>query len=283
MNRVYHAPTHEARVCASLCPYEILTKNGDHSWKHCSITQLVANSTGYKHFSAVLEYKQDHILTHSFFQLHSDTFPLKQEEGSTQPLNLSARPKTAEALRSPTSPTQSLFPGNKTSPTGMGKGRIPSPIPSMGRNTSLGRRQTRTRTLTPVFNLPLGRQDGPPRPLLLCPRRSTLALALLTCSIRITGSKCRFTMPRQNSEGETLTHSAHTAHAPSHTNKHSYTFIHHRIVHICTVHPSRANTSSLQCKTVLPFNRKNKNITHPKHLPPSPPHTDKPSSVACAW
>uniref|UniRef100_A0A4W6C362 SRY-box transcription factor 6 n=1 Tax=Lates calcarifer TaxID=8187 RepID=A0A4W6C362_LATCA len=61
-----------------------------------------------------------------------------KEEGSTQPLNLSARPKTAEALRSPTSPTQSLFPGNKTSPTGMGKGRIPSPIPSMGRNTSLG-------------------------------------------------------------------------------------------------------------------------------------------------
>ncbi|XP_029910280.1 transcription factor SOX-6-like isoform X2 [Myripristis murdjan] len=60
-----------------------------------------------------------------------------QEEGSTQPLNLSARPKTAEPLRSPTSPTQSLFPGNKTSPIGMGKGRIPSPIPNMGRNTSL--------------------------------------------------------------------------------------------------------------------------------------------------
>uniref|UniRef100_A0A665WT51 Transcription factor SOX-6-like n=1 Tax=Echeneis naucrates TaxID=173247 RepID=A0A665WT51_ECHNA len=60
-----------------------------------------------------------------------------KEEGSTQPLNLSARPKTAEALRSPTSPTQSLFSGNKTSPTGMGKGRIPSPIPNMGRNTSL--------------------------------------------------------------------------------------------------------------------------------------------------
>ncbi|XP_039990227.1 transcription factor SOX-6-like isoform X2 [Xiphias gladius] len=59
-----------------------------------------------------------------------------KEEGSTQPLNLSARPKT-EALRSPTSPTQSLFSGNKTSPTGMGKGRIPSPIPNMGRNTSL--------------------------------------------------------------------------------------------------------------------------------------------------
>nr|XP_020449054.1 transcription factor SOX-6-like isoform X2 [Monopterus albus] len=60
-----------------------------------------------------------------------------KEEGSQQPLNLSARPKTAEPLRSPTSPTQNLFPGNKTSPTGMGKGRIPSPIPSMGRNTSL--------------------------------------------------------------------------------------------------------------------------------------------------
>uniref|UniRef100_A0A7N9ALY0 SRY-box transcription factor 6 n=1 Tax=Mastacembelus armatus TaxID=205130 RepID=A0A7N9ALY0_9TELE len=60
-----------------------------------------------------------------------------KEEGATQPLNLSARPKTAEPLRSPTSPTQSLFPGNKSSPTGMGKGRIPSPIPNMGRNTSL--------------------------------------------------------------------------------------------------------------------------------------------------
>ncbi|XP_024911697.1 transcription factor SOX-6 isoform X6 [Cynoglossus semilaevis] len=65
--------------------------------------------------------------------------PLNQikEEGSTQPLNLSARPKTADALRSPTSPTQSLFSGNKSSPTGMGKGRIPSPITNMGRNTSL--------------------------------------------------------------------------------------------------------------------------------------------------
>ncbi|XP_063768292.1 transcription factor SOX-6-like isoform X4 [Eleginops maclovinus] len=60
-----------------------------------------------------------------------------QEEGSTQPLNLSARPKTAEPLRSPTSPTQSLYSGNKSSPTGMGKGRIPSPITNMGRNTSL--------------------------------------------------------------------------------------------------------------------------------------------------
>ncbi|XP_045893588.1 transcription factor SOX-6-like isoform X1 [Micropterus dolomieu] len=60
-----------------------------------------------------------------------------KEEGSTQPLNLSARPKTSDPLRSPTSPTQSLFSGNKTSPTGMGKGRVPSPIANMGRNTSL--------------------------------------------------------------------------------------------------------------------------------------------------
>uniref|UniRef100_A0A8C9ZSN2 SRY-box transcription factor 6 n=1 Tax=Sander lucioperca TaxID=283035 RepID=A0A8C9ZSN2_SANLU len=59
------------------------------------------------------------------------------KEGSTQPLNLSARPKTTELLRSPTSPTHSLFSGNKTSPTGMGKGRIPSPIANMGRNTSM--------------------------------------------------------------------------------------------------------------------------------------------------
>ncbi|XP_015239985.1 PREDICTED: transcription factor SOX-6-like isoform X2 [Cyprinodon variegatus] len=62
-----------------------------------------------------------------------------KEEGSTQPLNLSARPKTADPYRSPSSPTQSLLPGNKSSPSNMGKGRIPSPIPipSMGRNTSL--------------------------------------------------------------------------------------------------------------------------------------------------
>ncbi|XP_053283539.1 transcription factor SOX-6 isoform X4 [Pleuronectes platessa] len=58
-----------------------------------------------------------------------------KEEGSTQPLNLSARPKTAEGLRSSTSPTQGLFSGHKNSPTGMGKGRIPSPGPIMGRNS----------------------------------------------------------------------------------------------------------------------------------------------------
>ncbi|RVE71310.1 hypothetical protein OJAV_G00050430 [Oryzias javanicus] len=67
------------------------------------------------------------------------TSPVAQikEEGSTQPLNLSARPKTAEPLRPPTSPTHSLLSGSKTSPTAVGKGRIPSPIPNMGRNSSL--------------------------------------------------------------------------------------------------------------------------------------------------
>ncbi|XP_061750473.1 transcription factor SOX-6-like isoform X1 [Nerophis ophidion] len=60
-----------------------------------------------------------------------------KEEGSTQPLNLSARPKTGEPLRSPTSPTQTMFSGNKTSPTGGGKARVPSPVTSMGRNASL--------------------------------------------------------------------------------------------------------------------------------------------------
>ncbi|XP_051916505.1 transcription factor SOX-6-like isoform X2 [Hippocampus zosterae] len=58
---------------------------------------------------------------------------VKLEEGSTQPLNLSARPKT-----SPASPTaQTLFSGNKSSPTGATKARIPSPVSVMGHNTSL--------------------------------------------------------------------------------------------------------------------------------------------------
>uniref|UniRef100_A0A673AC40 Transcription factor SOX-6-like n=1 Tax=Sphaeramia orbicularis TaxID=375764 RepID=A0A673AC40_9TELE len=47
----------------------------------------------------------------------SPTAPVK-EEGSTQPLNLSARPKTAEPLRSPTSPPHGLFSRNKTSQRG---------------------------------------------------------------------------------------------------------------------------------------------------------------------
>uniref|UniRef100_A0AAZ3S8W8 HMG box domain-containing protein n=1 Tax=Oncorhynchus tshawytscha TaxID=74940 RepID=A0AAZ3S8W8_ONCTS len=50
-----------------------------------------------------------------------------KEEG-TQPLNLSARPKTAELVKSPTSPTHSLFTGSKTSPNSLSKSGIPSPL-----------------------------------------------------------------------------------------------------------------------------------------------------------
>uniref|UniRef100_A0A7N6B6B8 HMG box domain-containing protein n=1 Tax=Anabas testudineus TaxID=64144 RepID=A0A7N6B6B8_ANATE len=47
----------------------------------------------------------------------------------TQPLNLSARPKMTELVKSPTSPTQNLFPGSKSSPNSLlGKGGIPSPL-----------------------------------------------------------------------------------------------------------------------------------------------------------
>ncbi|XP_016128613.1 transcription factor SOX-6 isoform X4 [Sinocyclocheilus grahami] len=65
--------------------------------------------------------------------------PLAQvKEEGTQPLNLSARPKTAEPVRSPTSPTQIFFPGNKSSPNNLSKsGGIPSPIGGMGRGSSL--------------------------------------------------------------------------------------------------------------------------------------------------
>ncbi|XP_055777379.1 transcription factor SOX-6-like isoform X4 [Salvelinus fontinalis] len=59
-----------------------------------------------------------------------------KEEG-TQPLNLSARPKTAELVKSPTSPTQSLFTGSKTSPNSLSKSGIPSPLGGMGRGSSL--------------------------------------------------------------------------------------------------------------------------------------------------
>uniref|UniRef100_A0AAZ3RX88 HMG box domain-containing protein n=1 Tax=Oncorhynchus tshawytscha TaxID=74940 RepID=A0AAZ3RX88_ONCTS len=71
-----------------------------------------------------------------------------KEEG-TQPLNLSARPKTAELVKSPTSPTHSLFTGSKTSPNSLSKSGIPSPLGGMGRGSSLGKywpqgRQTRS-------------------------------------------------------------------------------------------------------------------------------------------
>uniref|UniRef100_A0A671SRI1 Transcription factor SOX-6-like n=1 Tax=Sinocyclocheilus anshuiensis TaxID=1608454 RepID=A0A671SRI1_9TELE len=65
--------------------------------------------------------------------------PLTQvKEEGTQPLNLSARPKTAEYIKSSTSPTQSFFPGNKSSPNSLSKsGGIPSPIGGIGRGSSL--------------------------------------------------------------------------------------------------------------------------------------------------
>ncbi|KAL1007374.1 hypothetical protein UPYG_G00085860 [Umbra pygmaea] len=59
-----------------------------------------------------------------------------KEEG-TQPLNLSSRPKTTELLKSPTSPTHSVFPGSKTSPNSLSKSGIPSPHSGMGRASSL--------------------------------------------------------------------------------------------------------------------------------------------------
>ncbi|MBN3307803.1 transcription factor SOX-6 isoform X5 [Amia ocellicauda] len=68
------------------------------------------------------------------------TSPITQvKDEGTQPLNLSARPKTAEPVKSPTSPTHSLFPGSKTSPNSMSaKSGIPSPIGgSLGRGSSL--------------------------------------------------------------------------------------------------------------------------------------------------
>uniref|UniRef100_A0A8D0D190 SRY-box transcription factor 6 n=1 Tax=Sander lucioperca TaxID=283035 RepID=A0A8D0D190_SANLU len=61
-----------------------------------------------------------------------------KEEG-TQPLNLSARPKTTDLVKSPTSPTQNLYLGSKSSPNSLlGKGGIPSPLGGgMGRGSSL--------------------------------------------------------------------------------------------------------------------------------------------------
>ncbi|KAM8893402.1 transcription factor SOX-6 isoform 1-T3 [Spinachia spinachia] len=51
-----------------------------------------------------------------------------KEEG-TQPLNLSARPKTTDLVKSPTSPTQNLFLGSKSSPNSLlSKGGLPSPL-----------------------------------------------------------------------------------------------------------------------------------------------------------
>nr|XP_012312000.1 transcription factor SOX-6 isoform X14 [Aotus nancymaae] len=71
------------------------------------------------------------------------TSPVTQvkDEAAPQPLNLSSRPKTAEPVKSPTSPTQNLFPASKTSPVNLpNKSSIPSPIGgSLGRGSSLGK------------------------------------------------------------------------------------------------------------------------------------------------
>ncbi|XP_069079820.1 transcription factor SOX-6 isoform X13 [Pleurodeles waltl] len=61
------------------------------------------------------------------------------KEESSQPLNLSARPKTAEPVKSPMSPAQNLFPTRKSSPVNLpNKSGIPSPIGGgPGRGSSL--------------------------------------------------------------------------------------------------------------------------------------------------
>uniref|UniRef100_A0A8C9S052 SRY-box transcription factor 6 n=1 Tax=Scleropages formosus TaxID=113540 RepID=A0A8C9S052_SCLFO len=59
-----------------------------------------------------------------------------KDEG-TQPLNLSARPKTGEPVKTPTSPTHSLFPSSKASPNSLSAKGIPSPISGLGRGSSL--------------------------------------------------------------------------------------------------------------------------------------------------
>ncbi|XP_049899046.1 transcription factor SOX-6 isoform X2 [Epinephelus moara] len=71
----------------------------------------------------------------------SSSSPITQvKEEGTQPLNLSARPKTTDLVKSPTSPTQNLFLGSKSSPNSLlGKGGIPSPLGGgLGRGSSLG-------------------------------------------------------------------------------------------------------------------------------------------------
>lgn len=70
----------------------------------------------------------------------SSSSPITQvKEEGTQPLNLSARPKTTDLVKSPTSPTQNLFLGSKSSPNSLlGKGGIPSPLGGgLGRGSSL--------------------------------------------------------------------------------------------------------------------------------------------------
>ncbi|XP_073460059.1 transcription factor SOX-6 isoform X2 [Aquarana catesbeiana] len=66
--------------------------------------------------------------------------PITQvKDEAAQPLNLSARPKTAEPVKSPTSPTQNFFQPSKTSPVSLSsRSGIPSPISGvLGRGSSL--------------------------------------------------------------------------------------------------------------------------------------------------
>ncbi|XP_068170370.1 transcription factor SOX-6 isoform X2 [Antennarius striatus] len=70
----------------------------------------------------------------------SSSSPVTQvKEEGTQPLNLSARPKTTELVKSPTSPTQNLFLGSRSIPNSLpSKGGIPSPLGGgLGRGSSL--------------------------------------------------------------------------------------------------------------------------------------------------
>ncbi|XP_061739520.1 transcription factor SOX-6-like isoform X2 [Nerophis ophidion] len=69
----------------------------------------------------------------------SSCSPITQvKEEGTQPLNLSARPKTTDMVKSPTSPTQNLFSLCKSSPNSFSsKGGIPSPLGGLGRGSSL--------------------------------------------------------------------------------------------------------------------------------------------------
>ncbi|CAB1339274.1 unnamed protein product [Coregonus sp. 'balchen'] len=59
---------------------------------------------------------------------------LKNDKRSSSPIT---QIKTAEPVKSPTSPTHSLFTGSKTSPNSLSKSGIPSPLGGMGRGSSL--------------------------------------------------------------------------------------------------------------------------------------------------
>uniref|UniRef100_UPI00398E47B5 transcription factor SOX-6 isoform X8 n=1 Tax=Pristiophorus japonicus TaxID=55135 RepID=UPI00398E47B5 len=68
------------------------------------------------------------------------TSPVAQvKDEAAQPLNLSARPKTSDPVRSPTSPTQTFFHTTKSSPVNLpNKSSIPSPVGGTpGRGSSL--------------------------------------------------------------------------------------------------------------------------------------------------